>query len=98
MTGLNTVLTRHPIAPAIRVGADHDPSPRLRHLVAVCAWAALLGVMGFAIGARGFVGVLAGDAAHWYEPTLAILGAVGIGLTVGGYATVNRGRVPWLLL
>ena len=98
MTGLHTALRTHPIAPAIRVTRDEDPGPRMRHLVAVCAWAALLGVVGLAIGTRGFVGVLAGDAADWYEPTLATLGAVGIGLTVGGYATVNRGRLPWLLL
>ncbi|WP_344083599.1 hypothetical protein [Luedemannella helvata] len=97
ITGLHTALKGHPIAPAIRVAPDED-TPRLRHLVAVSAWAALLGVLGLAIGTRGFVGVLAGDAAGWYEPTLIVLGAVGIGLTVAGFATIHRDRAPWLLL
>ncbi len=97
ITGLHTALKTHPIAPAIRVTADDD-SPRLRHLVVASTWAALLGVLGLAIGTRGFVGVLAGDAAGWYEPTLMILGTVGIGLTIAGFATIHRDRVPWMLL
>ncbi|GAA1816584.1 hypothetical protein GCM10009682_41860 [Luedemannella flava] len=97
MTGLHTALKDHPIAPAIRVSRNED-APRLRHLVAASVWAALLGVVGLAIGLRGFVGVLAGDAASWYEPTIITLGVVGIGLTVGGFATIHRHRAPWVLL
>lgn len=97
ITGLHTALRGHPIAPAIRVGKDDD-APRLRHLVGISVWAALLGVLGLAIGLRGFVGVLAGDAAGWYEPTFILLGVVGIGLTVAGFATIHRGRAPWMLL
>lgn len=91
-------LATHTIAPAIRVTRAAETTPRMRYIVAVCGWAALLGVVGLAIGARGFVGVLAGDAAGWYEPTIMITGALGIGATVGGFLSVHRRRVPWILL
>jgi hypothetical protein len=97
MTGLQTALRDHPIAPAIRVRTNDD-RPRMRHLMTVSLWAALLGVVGLAIGLRGLIGVLAGDAAHWYEPTITTLGIVGIGLTIGGFATVHKATLSWVLM
>jgi hypothetical protein len=96
--GPNSWLATHTIAPAIRVSRVVDRAPRLRSIAAVCAWAALLGVVGLAIGIRGFIGVLAGDASSWYEPAIMITGTIGIGATVAGFLTVQRVRVPWVLL
>jgi hypothetical protein len=72
--------------------------PRMRQLMGVCGWAALLGGLGLVIGIRGFIGDLMGQAPGWYEPTMIIVGILGIGLTVSAFVTVNRGRLPYALL
>jgi hypothetical protein len=72
--------------------------PRLRQLMGVCGWAALLGVVGLVVGIRGFVGELVGAAPGWYEPAMIAVGFVGIGLTVGAFITVQRRRMPYALL
>jgi len=64
----------------------------------VCGWAAVLGGIGLVLGLRGFIGILAGDAPSWYEPSTVAAGLVGIGLTVGSFLTVHRVRAPWVLL
>ena len=72
--------------------------PRMRQLMGVCGWAALLGLLGLVIGIRGFVGDLMGQAPGWYEPSMIVVGILGIGLTVSAFVTVNRGRLPYALL
>jgi hypothetical protein len=72
--------------------------PRLRQLMGVCGWAAVLGALGLVIGIRGFVADLAGSAPGWYEPTMIIVGLIGIGLTIGAFAAVHRRRMPYALL
>jgi hypothetical protein len=74
------------------------PQPRLRQLMGVCGWAAILGAVGLIVGIRGFVGDLMGQAPSWYEPTMIGVGIVGIGLTVAAFATVHRRRMPYALL
>ena len=74
------------------------PEPRLRQLMGVCAWAAVLGVIGLTVGIRGFFAELLGEAPSWYEPSMIIVGIVGIGLTVGAFVTVHRRFVPYALL
>jgi len=64
----------------------------------VCGWAAVLGALGLVIGIRGFVADLAGAAPGWYEPTMIVVGVVGIGLTVAAFAAVHRRRMPYILL
>jgi hypothetical protein len=88
-----------PLTPA-KGAADPDaqPAPRLRQLMGVCAWAAVLGGVGLVIGIRGFVGVLWDEPPGWYEPAAVAVGLGGILLTVGAFATVNLKRVPWLML
>lgn len=86
---------------AARAGAaprGTRPEPRLRQLMGVCGWAAVLGGVGLVVGIRGFFGVLAGDAATWYEPALITVGALGLAFTVGGFLTVDRRRTPWIML
>jgi hypothetical protein len=72
--------------------------PRLRQLMGVCGWAAILGVVGLVVGIRGFIGDLLGAAPGWYEPAMIAVGLVGIGLTVGAFVTVHRRRTPYILL
>jgi hypothetical protein len=79
-------------------GEQGHPSPRLRQLMGVCGWAAVLGALGFIIGIRGFVADLAGAAPGWYEPTMIIVGMAGIGLTVAAFGAVRRRRLPYALL
>jgi hypothetical protein len=87
------------VAPATPAADDDDRGePRLRQLMGVCGWAAVLGGIGLVIGIRGFIGVLAGDSAGWFEPTMMVVGVLGIGLTVSAFLTVQRNRVPWILL
>ena len=74
------------------------PQPRIRQMVAVCAWAAVLGVLGLAVGIRGFVADLLDDTPGWYEPTMIGTGLAGILLTVGAFVQVHRRRMPYVLL
>jgi hypothetical protein len=76
---------------------DQAP-PRMRQLMGVCGWAAVLGGLGLVVGIRGFIGDLMGLAPGWYEPTMILIGLVGIGLTVGAFVTVRRRRMPYALL
>ncbi|MDT5028586.1 MAG: hypothetical protein QOE61_5012 [Micromonosporaceae bacterium] len=75
-----------------------SPEPRLRQLMGVCGWAAVLGGVGLVIGIRGLIGVVAGHPPGWFEPGMIVVGFVGISLTVGAFLTVHRNRTPWALL
>ncbi len=77
---------------------DQEPEPKLRQLLGVCGWAAVLGGIGLIVGVRGLLGLMAGDPPGWYEPSIVIVGLAGIGLSVAAFLTVHRERVPWMLL
>jgi len=64
----------------------------------VCGWAAVLGGLGLVVGVRGLIGDLMGLAPSWYEPSMIVVGLIGILLTVGAFVTVHRRRTPYLLL
>lgn len=81
-----------------RTGAGRSDAPRLRQLMGVCGWAAVLGGIGLIIGLRGQIGILTGEPPTWYEPSLIGVGIVGILLTVAAFLTVNRRRAPWIFL
>jgi hypothetical protein len=83
---------------ALRRPTTARQGPPLRVLAALAGWAAALGVVGLVVGIRGLVAILVGGIPSWYEPTLIILGLVGIGLTAGAFLTVQRRPFPWLLL
>jgi hypothetical protein len=70
----------------------------MRQLMGVCGWAAVLGLFGLVIGVVGFMQDLMGAAPGWYEPVMIIVGAIGIGLVVGAFVSVNRRRLPYALL
>jgi hypothetical protein len=50
------------------------------------------------VGVRGLVAILVGGIPGWYEPTLIVMGLVGIGLTASAFLAVQSGRLPWYLL
>lgn len=75
-----------------------DRQPRLRQMLGVCGWAAILGAIGLVVGIRGFIADLLEATPSWYEPVMIAVGIVGIGLTVGAFATVHRRRLPYVLL
>jgi hypothetical protein len=64
----------------------------------VCGWAAVLGGLGLVVGVRGLIGDLMGLAPSWYEPSMIVVGLIGILLTVGAFVTVHRRRTPYFLL
>jgi hypothetical protein len=74
------------------------PQPRLRQIVGVCGWAALLGVLGLAVGIRGLLADLIDYTPSWYEPMMIGIGLLGIGLTAGAFVSVHRRRTPYILL
>lgn len=69
----------------------------MRRLVGMCAWAALLGFLGVAVGIRGAFAML-GTIADWYQTTLIGLGLGGIFLTVVAFLTVQYRIVPFVFL
>jgi hypothetical protein len=72
--------------------------PKLRTLAGLAGWAAAVGVIGLAVGARGLILILATNPPGWYEPTLITMGLVGIALTAAAFLTVQYRYVPWILL
>jgi len=81
-----------------RTPRSSTPAPRLRQLMGVCGWAAVLGGVGLVLGIRGLFGVLTHSAPGWFEPAMSLTGVIGIALTVGGFLTVHRRRAPWIFL
>jgi hypothetical protein len=64
----------------------------------VCGWAAVLGGIGLVIGIRGLIGIIADDPPNWYEPAIVGTGAIWLILTVAAFLSVNRPRIPWIML
>jgi hypothetical protein len=75
-----------------------DTRPRLRQMLSVCGWAAVLGVAGLVVGFRGFVAALLHQTPSWYEPMMGGIGALGIALTVAAFVSVHRRHTPYILL
>jgi hypothetical protein len=91
--------TRGLTTPPARRDVDDDaPEPRLRQLMGVCAWAAVLGGIGLVVGVRGLIGVLTANPPGWYEPAVSVVGLTGIALTVAAFLTVQRRSLPFALL
>jgi hypothetical protein len=92
-TGVSTVtgVFRRPVIPRQR-------SPQLRTLAGLATWAAALGLGGLVMGLRGLILILATHPPQWYEPTMVVMGLLGIGLTVGAFLTVQHRYLPWALL
>ena len=72
--------------------------PKLRTLAGLAGWAAALGMVGLVVGVRGLILILVSQVPHWFEPTLVIMGLVGIALTAAAFLTIRYRYVPWVLL
>jgi hypothetical protein len=84
--------------PGFRLPAPDDPAPRTGRMLGVCAWAALLAVIGLAVAARALVALFAGHAPDWYEPTILLVGVTGITLTAAALLAVHHPWLPWIFL
>jgi hypothetical protein len=92
VAALKTVTAPRPVVPA------RETPPTGGRLLAICGWAAVLDLIGVAIGIRGLVALLAGHAPGWYLPSLLISGAAGIALTAAAFLSVRHRQTPWILL
>jgi hypothetical protein len=81
-----------------RFPSANDPEPAARRLLGMSLYASLLGLVGLAVGVRGIVAIMGGDAPGWYEPTLAAAGLACLGLVVAAFLSIHRRVLPWLLL
>jgi len=86
------------LARIFRLPGWDDPAPPPTRLVAMCGWATALGVAGLAVATRGLMAIMGGTAPGWYEPAIVGIGLAGIGLTVGAFMSIQRRRLPWLML
>jgi hypothetical protein len=93
-----TVPSQPAQARAVALARRADPGPRLRQLMGVCGWAAILGGVGLVLGLRALIGVFADDPPGWYEPSTIAAGLLGLVLTIGSFLTVRRAKAPWVLL
>jgi hypothetical protein len=78
--------------------ADNDGRPRMRLLAGACAWALALALGGLVSGIVALITIIGGSAGSWYEPTIVIVGIVGMGLTVAAFPLLEKRIVPWALL
>jgi len=81
-----------------RFPAADDPNPGTPRLLAMSVYAALLGLAGVGVGARGLVSSIGGGVPGWYVPVLAAAGLVSVALSVGAFLSIHRRVLPWLLL
>jgi hypothetical protein len=80
-----------------RFPAADDPAPATIRLLGMSVYAAVLGLTGLGVGAGGLLTAV-GGAAFWFMPALALLGLVSVAAAVGGFLSIHRPALPWLLL
>lgn len=71
---------------------------RMRHLVALCAWAAALTLIGLMVGLWAMLRLMSLTTPGWYEPVIVVTGLAGIGLAIASFVTADRKRTPWALM
>jgi hypothetical protein len=81
-----------------RFPAPDDPAPATRRLLTMSIYAALLGLAGVGVGARGMLSQISGGVPGWYVPLLAFLGMVSVALSVGAFLSIHRRVLPWGLM
>jgi hypothetical protein len=86
------------VARIFRLPGSDDPAPPTSKLVGMCAWATGLGLVGLLVATRAMLAMWRGDPPTWYEPSFITVGLVGIGLTVGAFMSIQRRRLPWVML
>lgn len=86
------------MARVFRLPGSDDPSPPTGKLVAMCAWATGLGLVGVLVATRALLAMWRNNPPTWYEPSFIAIGLAGIGLTVGAFMSIQRRRLPWIML
>jgi hypothetical protein len=86
------------MARVFRIPGSDDPAPPTTKLVAMCAWATGLGLVGLLVATRALLAMWRGNPPNWYEPSFIAVGLLGIGLTVGAFMSIQRRRLPWIML
>lgn len=90
-------VARDALANRFRMPGTPDPAVRLRRLLGVSTWAAVLGFGGLVVAVRIMIGLFT-EIATWFMVTTFAFGLIGIACTVAAFASVHRPRLPWLLL
>jgi hypothetical protein len=80
-----------------RFPAADDPAPATSRLLGMSLYAAALGMTGVGVGALGLLTALGGSP-FWFMPVLALLSLVSVAAAVGGFLSIHRPWLPWLLL
>lgn len=80
---------------AMRPDTKQPPAPG--RLVGLCAWAAVIGIVGLVLAIRSAFAIMAG-APGWFTPIAAIAGLVGFSSTLGAFVTARWRIAPWALL
>lgn len=88
---------RNPV-PALRLPDKDDPAPQLGRMVAMCAWAAALVLLGMVIAVRTFLVIMLGPSPAWVVPTVMSIGIGGTVCAGVAFATVHHKWLPWQLL
>jgi hypothetical protein len=96
------VVNASPLSPYIAAAKAatraQTTEPRLRQLVGVCVWAAVIGGVALIIGIRAVIGSISATPPSWYQPWVIGVGLTGLALTVAAFVTVNRRWAPFALL
>ena len=82
----------------VRRQLETGKPPRLRQLAGMSGWAAALVFGGLIVAIRAFVGIVAGEAPGWYQPTIVIIGLIGILLAVAAFVLAQVPKIVWTAL
>ena len=80
---------------AMRPDTKQPPTPG--RLVGLCAWAAVIGIIGLVLAIRSAFAIISG-APGWFAPLAAIVGLIGFSSTLGAFVTARWRIAPWALL
>jgi len=80
---------------AMRPDTKQPPAPG--RLVGLCAWAAVIGLIGLVLAIRSAFAIISG-APGWFAPIAAIVGLIGFSSTLGAFVTARWRIAPWALL
>jgi hypothetical protein len=80
---------------AMRPDTKQPPAPG--RLVGLCAWAAVIGLIGLVLAIRSAFAIISG-APGWFAPIAAIVGLIGFSSTLGAFITARWRVAPWALL
>jgi hypothetical protein len=81
-------------------GALGSPEPpmRMRHLIALCGWAAALTLLGLGVGFWAMIRLMAYGTPGWYEPVIVVTGLTGMVLAIAAFVTADKRYAPWALM